>query len=120
MLDDPTYLDAANKAADLIEQRLYRPDTNTLLRSYREGAGGVSEFASDYAFVIQGLLDVYEASFDVRRLEWAMKLQQRQDDARGASTVLLQTSAFGFRIRRYFPACTTWKSGITSVDAALT
>jgi uncharacterized protein YyaL (SSP411 family) len=80
VLDDPAYLDAANKAADFIQQKLYRTDTDTLLRSYREGASEVNGFASDYAFLIQGLLDLYEASFDVGRLEWAMKLQQREDE----------------------------------------
>src|SRR5262249_36843736 len=50
VLNDPAYLEAGNKAADFIEQKLYRPETNTLLRSYREGASDVSGFASDYAF----------------------------------------------------------------------
>jgi uncharacterized protein len=80
VLDDRTYLEAANRAADFIQHRLYRSETNTLLRSYREGAGDVNGFASDYAFFIQALLDLYEASFDVSRIELAVKLQQRQDD----------------------------------------
>jgi uncharacterized protein YyaL (SSP411 family) len=80
VLDDPAYLEAANKAADFIQRKLYRADTNTLLRSYRQGASDVNGFASDYAFLVQGLLDLYEATFDVQRLEWAIKLQQRQDE----------------------------------------
>jgi uncharacterized protein YyaL (SSP411 family) len=80
VLDDPAYLEAANKAADFVEQKLYRLETNTLLRSYREGASDVSGFASDYAFFIQGLLDLYEASFDVGRIKLAMKLQLREDE----------------------------------------
>jgi len=32
-------------------------------------------FAEDYAFLIQGLLDLYEADFDVRWLQWAGELQ---------------------------------------------
>jgi uncharacterized protein YyaL (SSP411 family) len=83
LLDDGVYLEAANRATDFVRQKLYRAETNTLARSYREGASDVSGFASDYAFLIQGLLDLYEASFDVRRLEWAMKLQQRQDELFG-------------------------------------
>ena len=79
VLNDSGYLEVANKAADFIQQKLYRADTNTLLRSYRQGASDVNGFASDYAFLVQGLLDLYEASFDVDRIEWAMKLQQRQD-----------------------------------------
>ncbi|MCA1605138.1 MAG: thioredoxin domain-containing protein, partial [Acidobacteria bacterium] len=83
VLDEPAYLEAANKAADFIQQKLYRDDTSTLLRSYRQGASDVNGFASDYAFLVQGLLDLYEASFDVGRIEWAMKLQQRQDELFG-------------------------------------
>jgi uncharacterized protein YyaL (SSP411 family) len=80
VLDDPAYLEAANKAADFVRQKLYRTDSNTLLRSYRLGVSDVNGFASDYAFLVQGLIDLYEASFDIRRLEWALKLQQREDE----------------------------------------
>jgi hypothetical protein len=80
VLNDPGYLDVANKAADFVRQKLYHVDTNTLLRSYRQGASDVNGFASDYAFLVQGLLDLYEASFDARSIEWALKLQQRQDE----------------------------------------
>ena len=80
VLDDPAYLEAANKAADFVREKLYRAETNTLLRSYRQGASDVNGFASDYAFLIQGLLDLYEASFDTARIEWALKLQQREDE----------------------------------------
>ena len=50
-----------------------------LYRSYREGRGKVEGFADDYAFVIQGLLDLYEASFDVEWLKFAVELQETQD-----------------------------------------
>jgi uncharacterized protein YyaL (SSP411 family) len=39
----------------------------------------VEGFADDYAFLIQGLLDLYEASFDVDWLRFAMELQETQD-----------------------------------------
>jgi uncharacterized protein len=80
VLDDPAYLEAANKAADFIRQNLYSAKTNTLLRSYREGASDVNGFASDYAFLIQGLLDLYEASFDVNKIDMAIKLQRHEDE----------------------------------------
>jgi uncharacterized protein YyaL (SSP411 family) len=50
-----------------------------LKRRYRLGAAEVDGFLSDYANMVQGLLDLYEASFDVRWLNWALRLQGTQD-----------------------------------------
>jgi uncharacterized protein len=50
-----------------------------LFRNYREGRSAVEGFADDYAFVIQGLLDLYEASFDGAWLRWATELQATLD-----------------------------------------
>jgi uncharacterized protein YyaL (SSP411 family) len=36
-------------------------------------------FLDDYAFLIRGLLDLYEACFDPYWLEWAEVLQDQQD-----------------------------------------
>ena len=43
------------------------------------GRSGIEGFADDYSFVIQGLLDLYEASFDVAWLKFAVELQETQD-----------------------------------------
>ena len=67
LLGDPAYLEAAKKAADFVRQKLYRAETSTLLRSYRQGASDVSGFASDYAFFIQGLLDLYTIKKELGR-----------------------------------------------------
>lgn len=44
-------------------------------------------FLEDYAFVVRGLLDLYEASLESAWLEWALRLQDTQDrlfwDSRG-------------------------------------
>ena len=50
-----------------------------LLRTYRDGESKIDGFIDDYAFFIQGLLDLYEASFDVCWLDWATALQDHQD-----------------------------------------
>jgi uncharacterized protein YyaL (SSP411 family) len=72
VFQEPSYLRAAQKAAAFLQQNLYG---RRLLRSYREGAGTTYGFAEDYAFLIQGLLDLYEADFDVHWLQWAGELQ---------------------------------------------
>ncbi|QIX02153.1 hypothetical protein AMS68_007670 [Peltaster fructicola] len=72
------YLDAATKAATFIHTELYIQASKTLRRVYREGPGDTAGFAEDYAFLILGLIDLYEATFDSAWLEWAETLQQTQ------------------------------------------
>jgi len=50
-----------------------------LMRRYREGEVGISGFLDDYTGLIQGLLDLYEASFRVQDLAWAIRLEETQD-----------------------------------------
>src|SRR6266849_6204584 len=78
-LDEPRYLAAATAAAGFIEANLYDAKAGRLKRRYRAGEAAIEGFLDDYAFFIQGLLDLYEASFDVRWLEWAVRLQEAQD-----------------------------------------
>src|SRR5688572_18098319 len=79
ILNDPAYLEAATRAATFVRQELYHAERKVLVRNYREGPSEVEGFADDYAFVIQGLLDLYEASFDIRWLQFALELQETQD-----------------------------------------
>jgi uncharacterized protein YyaL (SSP411 family) len=71
---NPIHLRYAQKTAAFLSSNLY---TDRLLRSYRRGPGTVLGFAEDYAFLIQGLLDLYEADFDYRWLEWALELESK-------------------------------------------
>jgi uncharacterized protein YyaL (SSP411 family) len=80
ILGDSSYLEAANRAADCMKKNLYNSKQGVLLRSWRDGsASDIQGFADDYAFLIQGLVDLYEASFDIRRFAWAEALQQKQN-----------------------------------------
>jgi uncharacterized protein YyaL (SSP411 family) len=79
VLDDPRYLEIATRAAKFLCANLYDEKSKLLYRNYREGRSDIEAFADDYAFVIQGLLDLYEASFDVEWLKFATELQATQD-----------------------------------------
>jgi uncharacterized protein YyaL (SSP411 family) len=79
VLNDPGYLDAATRAAIFLSKELYDASRKVLFRNYREGRSAVEGFADDYAFLIQGLLDLYEASFDAGWLRFAIELQEIQD-----------------------------------------
>ncbi len=78
-LDEPKYLDAANRAKSFLRSHLYQPASGKLKRRYRAGSADIDGYLDDYTFLTQGLLDLYEASFDVRLLSWAAQLQQAQD-----------------------------------------
>jgi uncharacterized protein YyaL (SSP411 family) len=78
-LDDSGYLEAATWAAKFLRRELYDASRKVLFRNYREGRSAIEGFADDYAFLIQGLLDLYEASFDAEWLQWAVELQTIQD-----------------------------------------
>ena len=74
------YLEAAIAAADFLHRELHDADSGLLYRSWRGGRGKTEGFAEDYAFLIQGLLDLYEACFDLRWLQWAVALQAKMDE----------------------------------------
>ena len=71
-LERQDYLDAATKNADFLLTAL-RPN-GKLLRSYREGQAKLPGFLEDYSFVADGLLALYEATFERRWLDSAVEL----------------------------------------------
>jgi uncharacterized protein len=79
VLDDTRYLEIATRATRFLRASLYEEKSELLYRSYREGRSNIEGFADDYALIIQSLLDLYEASFDVEWLKFATQLQETQD-----------------------------------------
>ena len=79
VLEEPRYLEAARSPAEFIKTKLYDAKANALQRRYREEHVDIDGFLDDYAFLVQGLIDLYEASFDLKWLTWAIRLQEKQD-----------------------------------------
>lgn len=79
ILDDASYLETARRAAEFVGTKLYDDSRKILFRSYRDGRSEIEGFADDYAFFIQGLIDLYQASFEVRWLKFALELQRQMD-----------------------------------------
>ncbi|MBN2514886.1 MAG: thioredoxin domain-containing protein [Deltaproteobacteria bacterium] len=67
------YVNAAGKAAEFILHRMRRDD-GRLLHRFREDEAGISSHIDDYAFFIWGLIELYEVTFDVGHLKWALDL----------------------------------------------
>jgi uncharacterized protein YyaL (SSP411 family) len=79
VLGEPAYAAAAVKTAEFVFHELFDEGRDVLFRSYRQGRSAVEGFAEDYAFLIQGVIDLYEATLDVRWLRWALRLQEKMD-----------------------------------------
>jgi uncharacterized protein YyaL (SSP411 family) len=82
-LDEPHYLERAQATAKYLETHLYDSKTGKLWRSYRAGGPSVDGFLDDYTDLIGGLLDLYQAGFDFHWLQWAVSLQEKQDQLFG-------------------------------------
>jgi uncharacterized protein len=78
-LDEPRYLERAQATAKFLAIHLYDAKTGKLWRSYRAGGPSVDGFLDDYTDLISGLLDLYQAGFDVHWLQWAVSLEEKQD-----------------------------------------
>jgi uncharacterized protein YyaL (SSP411 family) len=74
-LGRPEYTAAARRAADFMLARMRRSD-GRLLHRYRDGDAGIPANLSDYAFLTWGLIELYEACFEVRYLEAALDLNR--------------------------------------------
>ena len=86
ILGDASYATAATRAAEFLRTKLYDPATGRLARSSCAGTRDETGFAADYSFLIQGLIDLYETTFEVRWLEWAGQLQEKQNELFGDAT----------------------------------
>ncbi|MDF2591848.1 MAG: Cellobiose 2-epimerase [Clostridia bacterium] len=68
-----SYLAAAKNAVSFIQDKLIRADGRLMAR-YREGETAYPGYLDDYAFLVWGLIELYEASFDVKYLQLAVRL----------------------------------------------
>jgi uncharacterized protein YyaL (SSP411 family) len=73
ILGDSKYLDAATAAADFLLTAMRRAD-GRLLHSWRNGEAKFDAYLDDYSYLINALVSLYEASFDERWIDEAVKL----------------------------------------------
>jgi uncharacterized protein YyaL (SSP411 family) len=71
-LDVPRYIGGANRAANFLLDRL-RVD-GRLMATFGKGQARLNAYASDYAFVVEGLLALYEADGEFSRVRQAAEL----------------------------------------------
>jgi uncharacterized protein len=59
------YLEAASTCADFVWTKLRDPE-GRLLRSWKDGEAKLNAYLEDHAYLVEALLTLYEAGFDVR------------------------------------------------------
>ncbi|HEO64556.1 MAG TPA: thioredoxin domain-containing protein [Spirochaetes bacterium] len=75
VFNEPLYAEKAKKAADFILQKMDKE--KGLLHRYRLGEAGILAYADDYAFLIWGLIELYETTFEIKYLQKALELNDK-------------------------------------------
>jgi hypothetical protein len=73
VLDRDDYRDAAVKNADFLLQAMTAPD-GRLYRSHKDGTSKINATLEDYANLIDGLLELYQTTFEARWFDAARRL----------------------------------------------
>ena len=75
-LGRPDYIDAAKYNADFLH-RTMRRDSGRLFRTWKAGSDAkYNAYLEDYAYLADGLLALYEATFETRWVDWARELAE--------------------------------------------
>ncbi len=77
VLGEEEYLKAARRAAEFLLTKLADRTSGQLLRRYRDGEARFEAQLGDFAFFVQALLDLFEASFDPKYLQDAIAFAER-------------------------------------------
>ena len=75
VLDNDAYSQVAQKAAEFILKNMV-DDKGRLMHRWRHGQSAIQANLNDYAFLVWGLLELYETVFDVRYLKKALELNR--------------------------------------------
>ncbi len=78
VFQEPKYLSAARRSAEFVLKNMR--SNGYLVRRFRDGEARHDAHLDDYAFFVQGLLDLYEACFEVTWLTHALEITQTQLD----------------------------------------
>jgi len=71
------YKDVCIQSADFILNNL-KQNESKLFKRYRNGDAAIDGMIEDYAFLIWGLIEMYQLTFDIKYLEEAIKLSDYQ------------------------------------------
>jgi uncharacterized protein YyaL (SSP411 family) len=103
VLDRSEYVEAAGRGAAFLLDHM-RDGDGSLLHAYRDGRAKVPANLNDYAFMVWGLLELYEADFDIEHLRSALELNgemlERFRDAEGGGFFFTPAGGEDLLVRR--------------------
>jgi uncharacterized protein len=79
VFDEPAYSNAAKQAVDFVLSNMLDPNGRPFHR-YRDGEAAIPGNIDDYAFLIYGLLELYQTIFETKYLKQALTLNQHLID----------------------------------------
>jgi uncharacterized protein YyaL (SSP411 family) len=129
LLTEPRYLQAARDGASFVLGHLGRPADGVLRHSFRVGRAHVEGLLDDYAFLVEGLLELHEATGDAEFLDEARRLCEEQDrrlldPVAGGYHAAGEDDHLLFRARPAFDGAVASGNGVTALNhvrlAALT
>jgi hypothetical protein len=74
VLNEPAYLTAAEKNLAFLKAKLWDAKTRTLYHRWRDGERDNVQLLDAYAFLLGGVIDLYEATLDPKHLDFAVAL----------------------------------------------
>jgi len=87
VLNEPKFAGIAAKAADFLLDKMILPNGD-LQHRYRNGEAGIIGKLDDYSFLVYGLIELHQATFDIKYLSRAIEINDRmlekfRDDENG-------------------------------------
>ncbi len=76
VFDEPEWVQAATSATDFVFEQMHTK-SGRMLHRYRDGDASIRGFLDDYVFMTTAMLELYDATFDPKYVERAVKLQQQ-------------------------------------------
>jgi hypothetical protein len=83
LLREPRYQAAAERAAGFVLKHMVDAQSGTLLHTWRDGRARVAAYLDDYAFLVEGLLELHAATGEARWLAEAVRLAEQQQERLG-------------------------------------
>jgi uncharacterized protein YyaL (SSP411 family) len=76
VLNEPAYLAAAEKNVAFLKAKLWDAKTKTLYHRWRDGERDSVQLLDAYAYLLGGVIDLYEATLDPKHLDFAVALAE--------------------------------------------